>query len=212
MTAPAKTTEIDTAALVAAVKAHAQEHYQAGWDVVVETMTDEDIAERIGKARTAKGAIAKVAEMVEVQTDRRIEVLAQSGEHDEEVAALVETSGGRRGRSKTGHPKADRVIADAKVAKAEEQATAINETKTAKTGPKAPAAKPPVTLPTGYAIRYENGAYNLAKKGEGAAADAPSWLVICTAHGTTTIAEKAKDGDALGRKAGRASWCTGCKS
>jgi hypothetical protein len=65
-------------------------------------------------------------------------------------------------------------------------------------------------LPTGYAIRYENGAYNLARKGEGAAEKGANWLVICTAHGTTTPADTAKAGDVLGRKTGRATWCKGC--
>lgn len=113
-----------TASLVAAVKAHAAANYEAGWDVVVETMDEDDIAERIGRARTEKTAIARVAEIVAVQVDRRLDVLSQSGEHEAEVAELVEASKRGRGRSKTGHPKADRVIADAKVEKAHEAALA----------------------------------------------------------------------------------------
>lgn len=100
--------KITTARLVDAVKAHATDNYEAGWDVVVETMTDEDIAERIGRARTTTGAIAKVAELVNVQVGRRIDVLSQSGEHDAEVAALVAATKPRRGPAKTGHPVVDR--------------------------------------------------------------------------------------------------------
>lgn len=58
-------------ALVAAVRAHAEAHYQdGGWDVIVECWEDSDIVEEIGRARTAKGAIAKVAGIVSVYADR----------------------------------------------------------------------------------------------------------------------------------------------
>lgn len=287
-TAPQITTPM--AALVEAVKAFAAENYEAGWDVVVETMDDAEIAERIGRARTPETAIAKVAELVGVQLDRRIDVLSQSGEHDAEVAELIEASKKGRGRSKTGHPKADRVISDAKIAKAATAAKVIDDAKTAegygpqptiaemrkmpigevrdlralhveladratengtpqiasvslafvetidvelgRRRPKAKTAKvaeagaeaapaavveapakvlPTIALPAGYAVRWDNGAYDLAKRGDGAAEGAANWLVICKAHGTTTTAANVKEGDALGRRAGRATWCTGCQ-
>lgn len=63
--------------LVAAVRAHAVKHYEeGGWDYVVEAMTDADIAERIGKARTVNGAITKVATLVHLWDGQRREVMA----------------------------------------------------------------------------------------------------------------------------------------
>lgn len=51
--------------LVAAVRAHARANYnKGGWDEVVEAWDDADIVKEIGAARTAKGAIKKVGEMV----------------------------------------------------------------------------------------------------------------------------------------------------
>jgi len=58
--------------LVAAVKLHAHEHYdEGGWDVVVETYDDAQIAQVIGLARTEAGAIAKFADLVSVWADRQ---------------------------------------------------------------------------------------------------------------------------------------------
>ena len=47
--------------LIAAVKAHANEHYnEDGWDVVVEALNDNDIAIEIGGARSEAAAIRNV--------------------------------------------------------------------------------------------------------------------------------------------------------
>jgi hypothetical protein len=83
--------------------------------------------------------------------------------------------------------------------------------KTTKAAPAQPAKAEKVqpatfTLPAGYELKYDNGAYKLAKPHD----RANGWLVICTAHGTTTNAPKAKEGDALGRKTARPSWCKQC--
>lgn len=56
--------------LVDAVKLHAVTHYSEGWDVVVETMDDDDINDIIGLARTPAGAIKKFAPIVGVWADR----------------------------------------------------------------------------------------------------------------------------------------------
>lgn len=63
---------------VEAVKAHALEasNYEAGWDVVVETMEDEDIYDIVKKTRTPNGAIKKIAAQVEVLEEARKESLA----------------------------------------------------------------------------------------------------------------------------------------
>lgn len=57
--------------LCAHVKAHALAHYNdGGWDVIVECYDDEMLAEQIGRARTAKGALAKFEAAVDIWADR----------------------------------------------------------------------------------------------------------------------------------------------
>ena len=64
------------AELVEAVKAFALAHYEdGGWDVIVECWTDEDIADRIGRARTPGGAIAKFKGVVSVWADRQADAI-----------------------------------------------------------------------------------------------------------------------------------------
>ncbi len=63
--------------MVAAVKAHAIERYEKGWDIVVEAMTDEEIADRIKWCTTTKGAIKKLASDVRLHNERRQEVEAE---------------------------------------------------------------------------------------------------------------------------------------
>lgn len=68
--------EVSMNELIQAVKDHAQAHYNdGGWDVVVECWDDEDIAEVIQGARTAKGAIRKVAVIVGVYADRQADAI-----------------------------------------------------------------------------------------------------------------------------------------
>lgn len=67
----------EQAALVAAVRAHAIRNYnRSGWDIVVETMTDEDIAALLGKARTEQGAIKVVLDHVLPAHQMRQEIIA----------------------------------------------------------------------------------------------------------------------------------------
>ena len=70
---------------VAAVKAHALEHYNAdGWDYIVEAFSDSDILEIItgpsaldGKAATTEvEAIEKVREVAKLLDDRRRDIQA----------------------------------------------------------------------------------------------------------------------------------------
>jgi hypothetical protein len=68
-----------------------------------------------------------------------------------------------------------------------------------------------VALPkpnAGYTVRWPHASYDLAKRSEGTTG--PAWLVLCNAHGTTTGADSAKEGDALGGKLGRPAWCKAC--
>ena len=55
---------MDKQQLVEAVKAHALKNYERGWDLVVETMSDEDITEHIGRATTVEGALDKLSPIV----------------------------------------------------------------------------------------------------------------------------------------------------
>lgn len=62
----------DLAALVSAVKNHALAHYEEGWDVVVETMDDDDLAAKLTEAAatTPAAAIAALAPVVELWRER----------------------------------------------------------------------------------------------------------------------------------------------
>lgn len=61
--------------LVDAVKRHAIAHYeQDGWDLVVETMDDEDIYKLVHLCRTEKGAIRVVKAHVKVIADYRSDI------------------------------------------------------------------------------------------------------------------------------------------
>lgn len=67
--------EIDRSAeLVAAVREHAERNYSRGWDVVVECYEDAEILEVVGRCRTVKGAIRKLASEVGILTERRREI------------------------------------------------------------------------------------------------------------------------------------------
>lgn len=78
-----------TDALVEAVFEHATANYTRGWDVVVETMTPAEVAETINGATTPAAAIAAIAEIVGLHEEQKSNVLAQSGEHEEERAAAA---------------------------------------------------------------------------------------------------------------------------
>jgi hypothetical protein len=70
--APAPVTQ---AGLIAAVRKHASANYErGGWDFLVECWEDEQIAEAIGTARTAAGAIRNVAGDLGLLDERRREV------------------------------------------------------------------------------------------------------------------------------------------
>lgn len=66
--------ESDILDLVAAVKQFANSNYENGWDIVVETMTDEEIAEEIAGSKTPEEAIKKMAIIVDLYNDKRQEI------------------------------------------------------------------------------------------------------------------------------------------
>jgi hypothetical protein len=61
--------------LVKAVKDHAMANYNTdGWDYIVESFTDREIAAEIGKARTEKGAIRAVRAVARLLDERRRDI------------------------------------------------------------------------------------------------------------------------------------------
>lgn len=123
------------------------------------------------------------------------------------VVAIEDAIRGKRTRTRKAPAKA----APAKAAPAKKSAAP-------KAAPKAPAkAKaeraPKVknyTLPAGYAVRWPHGGYDTLKKID-SKVEGPAWQITCNDHGEMTEIKTVKDGDALGRKADRATWCGGCK-
>jgi hypothetical protein len=68
-------TSPNTAALVAAVKEHANKFYNKnGWDFIVECWSDGDIAEAISGCRSKRAAIAKVRATAQLLAERRTEI------------------------------------------------------------------------------------------------------------------------------------------
>lgn len=71
----AKPKAYTVAELVATVKAHATKHYnEKGWDYIVETQTDEEIAELIAGASTPTQAIKRALRYCSVLDERRRDV------------------------------------------------------------------------------------------------------------------------------------------
>ena len=63
--------------LVAGVRSFALSNYERdGWDYVVETYSDADIIERIGRSRTVQGAIAKVRKAIKDMSEYRDDIQA----------------------------------------------------------------------------------------------------------------------------------------
>ena len=61
--------------LIAAVRAHAEANWgTAGWDWVVESWDDQQIADTIGDAVTAEDAIARCGKICGILEERRQEV------------------------------------------------------------------------------------------------------------------------------------------
>lgn len=74
--------------LINAVKAHALANYENdGWDFVVETQEDSDLAKIIGDAKTAEEAIARVGADFKILADYRDDIIGAGGGHDEPADA-----------------------------------------------------------------------------------------------------------------------------
>lgn len=65
--------------LIAAVRAHAEANWgKDGWDFLVESWDDNDIAEAIGGAKTPRAAIAACKRQVKILADHRSEMWAMA--------------------------------------------------------------------------------------------------------------------------------------
>jgi len=63
--------------LLQAIRKYAREHYEKGWDVLVECWEDTDIQEHIGNARTLDGALKKLRPIFKLHKERYDEVLSE---------------------------------------------------------------------------------------------------------------------------------------
>lgn len=71
-----------TEQLIAAVKRHANQYYESdGWDYVIESYTDSEIAAIVSGSRTPAMAIARVKKHVAPLAEMRDDVRAASGEY-----------------------------------------------------------------------------------------------------------------------------------
>lgn len=69
-------------ALIAEVRAYALEHYNEGWDVLIECWENADIAREIGRARTLKGAIKKIKPGIELREEHRKDIVGLGDPYD----------------------------------------------------------------------------------------------------------------------------------
>lgn len=103
----------------------------------------------------------------------------------------------------------DALQAQAEQAQADADAKAARPTAADKL---ADALKTHAPAPDGYSIRWPKPAFDLLKRDDSAPEGSPAWLVRCNAHGTTTPAKDTRAADKLGTRAGRLTWCKGCKA
>jgi hypothetical protein len=60
--------------MIAAVREYALANYEKGWDVVVETMSDQDLRQAIGRCGTVQGAIRSVWAEIASYVERRKDI------------------------------------------------------------------------------------------------------------------------------------------
>jgi hypothetical protein len=61
------------AEMIAGVKEHAIRNYDRGWDIVIETMEDDELAEKFGRAQSVEGAIDKLRPTVATRKAQLVE-------------------------------------------------------------------------------------------------------------------------------------------
>ena len=66
-------------------------------------------------------------------------------------------------------------------------------------------------VPEGYQVIWPKGAWATLKLVSGPE-DAPTWMILCTAHGTTKALAGSKAAEAEGKAIARAAWCRKCKT
>ena len=153
-----------------------------------------------------KTAEAKGAKVAKVEVDPQgITLLARGGKLIQRFGSATKfwaVVPAEATRQQAPEPKAkvERTVAEGRTSAAERLAAAL-------TGDSAHAP-----APQGYEIRWPKGGYDLLKRVAGAPEGSPAWLVRCNEHNLTTPSEGGKAGDALGTKAGRLGWCSGCQA
>lgn len=73
---------------VAFVRQHAEAHPEAGWDVVTETQTDEQLAQVIGRARSLTGAVNAVRESVVIPWVHQLAETRPGSDDDPQLAIV----------------------------------------------------------------------------------------------------------------------------
>jgi hypothetical protein len=80
---------LDKSYMVQAVREHAKRYEDAGWDVVTNSLTDEQISAAISRIRTVTGAVNLVAEnVVRPWVNQRVD--ARPGEDDDEELKVLD--------------------------------------------------------------------------------------------------------------------------
>jgi hypothetical protein len=51
--------------LIEGVKSYAREHYEEGWDIVIECWRDGEISREVGNSTTVEGAIKRLRPLIE---------------------------------------------------------------------------------------------------------------------------------------------------
>lgn len=73
---------------VAFVRSHAEAYPGAGWDVVTETQTDEQLAQVIGKARSMTGAVNAVREAIVIPWVHQLAETRPGSDDDPQLAIV----------------------------------------------------------------------------------------------------------------------------
>lgn len=80
MATGARGDRLSRAELIAAVRQYALEHYEDGWDVIVEAFDDSQIDEEIGShVCTVSGAIKRLSVFADVHEDRMLYAMYPEG-------------------------------------------------------------------------------------------------------------------------------------
>lgn len=192
------TTAARTTQLVDEVKAYATEHYNEGWDVVVETMSDEDIAEKIGRSQKLTTALGKFSTLVSVHSERVADAVISAGEAESLSAALKSPelkAQAEKSAAKSSKRKSSKLGESIVTAITTPKASAPKSSKAKSSKPAAKSEQPKTTTNPGAYVRHERKSRAtgtvfqvLDLSAKGADVEIPesgeSWAVRDVEHGT----------------------------